>query len=147
MTQANMTRTPLVPTGHSKPVGRYSPGIALRSEAAGSLVFLSGQVATDEHGRMLHPGDAGRQAEVVFDRLAAVLEAAGLTLGDLVSVTIYVRDLRSHFAAVSAVRNARLSEPGPASAFVGVLDLVEDGCLVEISGVAAAGITADREPR
>ena len=140
------SRIPLVPAGHSKPVGRYSPGVALRSETAGSLVFLSGQVATDEHGRMLHPGDAGGQAEVVFDRLAAVLEAAGLTLADLVSVTIYVRDLRSHFAAVSAVRDARLSEPGPSSAFIGVLDLVEDGCRVEISGIAAAGIAAGREP-
>jgi enamine deaminase RidA (YjgF/YER057c/UK114 family) len=141
------TRNALIPAGHSKPVGKYSPGIALRSEAAGSLVFLSGQVATDAHGAMLHPGDAGGQAEVVFDRLAAVLDAAGLGLGDLVSLTIYVRDLGSNFDAVSAVRNARLSEPGPSSAFLGVQDLVEDGCLVEISGVAAAGISSDREPQ
>jgi 2-iminobutanoate/2-iminopropanoate deaminase len=130
-------RIPLVPEGHSKPVGKYSPGIALRPEAAGSLVFVSGQVATDEHGRLLHPGDAGGQAEVVFDRLAAVLAAAGLGLADLVSLTIYVCDLGENFAAVSAVRNARLSEPGPSSAFVGVAALVEDGCLVEISGIAA----------
>ncbi|MEO6501810.1 MAG: RidA family protein [Jatrophihabitantaceae bacterium] len=141
------TRVALVLPGHSKPVGIYSPGIALHSEAAGSLVFLSGQVATDEHGRMLHPGDAGSQAEVVFDRLAAVLAAAGLDLGDLVSLTIYVRDLGVNFAAVSAVRNARLSEPGPSSAFLGVSELVEAGCLVEISGVAARGISTAREPQ
>lgn len=129
-------RIALVPEGHSKPVGRYSPGIALRS-AAGGLVFVSGQVATDEHGGLLHPGDAGGQAQVVFDRLAAVLAAAELGLSDLVSLTIYVRELASNFAAVSAVRNARLAEPGPSSAFVGVAELVEDGCLVEISGIAA----------
>ncbi len=137
-------RVPLVPQGHSKPVGKYSPGIALRSEAAGSLVFVSGQVATDEHGRLLHPDDPAGQAEAVFDRIAAVLAAAGLGLGDLVSVTIYVRDLAANFAPVSAVRNARLSEPGPSSAFVGVAALVEDGCLVEISGIAAR---AAGEPR
>lgn len=130
-------RKTLVPAGHSKPVGRYSPGVALQSEAAGSLVFVSGQVATDERGRLLHPDDPAGQAEVVFDRLAAVLAAAGLELADLVSLTIYVRDLAANFAAVSAVRNARLSEPGPSSAFVGVAALVEDGCLVEISGIAA----------
>ncbi|HEV2888164.1 MAG TPA: RidA family protein [Jatrophihabitans sp.] len=140
------TRIPLVPAGHSKPVGKYSPGIALRSEAAGELVFVSGQVSTDAHGRLLHPGDAGGQAGVVFDRIAAVLAAAGLGLADLVSLTIYVRDLRSNFAAVSAVRNARLGEPGPSSAFLGVAELVEDGCLVEISGVAAGGTTV-REPQ
>ncbi|HST47199.1 RidA family protein [Jatrophihabitans sp.] len=137
-------RIPLVPAGHSKPVGRYSPGIALRSEVAGSLVFVSGQVATDEHGRLLHPGDAAGQAGVVFDRLAAVLAAADLELADLVSLTIYVCDLAANFAAVSAVRNARLSEPGPSSAFVGVAALVEAGCLVEISGIAARAADGSR---
>jgi len=88
--------------------------------------------------RLLHPGDAGGQAQVVFDRLAAVLAAAELSLSDLVSLTIYVRELASNFAAVSAVRDARLAEPGPSSAFVGVAELVEDGCLVEISGIAAS---------
>jgi len=140
------TRIPLLPAGHSKPVGTYSPGIAVRSDEAGALVFVSGQVATDEHGGLLHPGDAGGQAGVVFDRLAAVLASAGLELRDLVSLTIYVRDLAANFAAVSAVRNARLEHPGPSSAFVGVAELVEEGCLVEISGVAAAGTTLTREP-
>ncbi|HEX8078838.1 MAG TPA: RidA family protein [Jatrophihabitans sp.] len=141
------TKIALVPEGHSKPVGKYSPGIELQGQAAGSLVFLSGQVATDARGEMLHPGDAGGQAHVVFDRLAAVLAAAGLGLSDLVSLTIYVRDLSVNFAAVSAVRNARLGEPGPSSAFLGVAELVEDGCLVEIGGIAAAGVTLAHEPR
>lgn len=139
------TRVPLSPGGHSKPVGKYSAGIALHSDTAGSLVFVSGQVATDQDGRLLCPGDAGGQAGVVFDRLAAVLAAAGLQLRDLVSLTIYVRDLASNFAAVSAVRNARLDHPGPSSAFVGIAELVEDGCLVEISGIAAAGAGPARE--
>jgi enamine deaminase RidA (YjgF/YER057c/UK114 family) len=133
-------RIPLLPQGHSKPVGKYSPGIAVAGGASGagqSLVFVSGQVATDGGGRVLHPSDPAGQAGVVFDRIEAVLAEAGLGLADLVSLTIYLLDLPANFAAVSAVRNARLSEPGPSSAFVGVATLVEAGCLVEISGIAA----------
>jgi len=129
-------RIPLLPPGHSKPVGKYSPGIALTGPAE-QLVFVSGQVATDDAGRLLHPDDPAGQAEVVFDRIEAVLGQAGLGLADLVSLTIYLIDLPANFAAVSAVRNRRLSQPGPSSAFVGVAGLVEAGCLVEISGIAA----------
>jgi enamine deaminase RidA (YjgF/YER057c/UK114 family) len=126
-------RNALIPAGHSKPVGRYSPGIAVQG---GSLVFVSGQVATDESGAVLEPGDVAGQTRVVFDRMGQVLKAAGGTLADLVSLVIYVVDVRRDFAAVSGVRNGLLSEPAPASTLVEVAALVEDGCLVEISGVA-----------
>jgi 2-iminobutanoate/2-iminopropanoate deaminase len=128
-------RIPLLPAGHSKPVGSYSPGIAVTG-SVDKLVFVSGQVASDDTGRMLHPDDPAGQAEVVFDRIEAVLGEAGLGLADLVSLTIYLVDLPANFATVSAVRNRRLSQPGPSSAFVGVAGLVEAGCLVEISGIA-----------
>jgi enamine deaminase RidA (YjgF/YER057c/UK114 family) len=128
-------RIPLLPPGHSKPVGKYSPGIALTGPL-GELVFVSGQVAIDDAGRLLHPDDPAGQAEAVFDRIEAVLGQAGLGLADLASLTIYLLDLPANFAAVSAVRNRRLSQPGPSSAFVGVAALVEAGCLVEISGIA-----------
>ncbi|MGI8664564.1 MAG: RidA family protein [Jatrophihabitans sp.] len=131
------SRIALIPEGHSKPVGRYSPGIRLTGGAAGSLVFVSGQVASDSTGTVLHHEDAGAQADVVFDRIEAVLAEADLGLSDLVSLCIYVVDLRSNFGPVSTVRNRRLSEPGPASAFVGVSELVERGCLLEISAIAA----------
>lgn len=126
-------RKALIPDGHSKPVGRYSPGIAVQG---GQLVFVSGQVSTDENGTVLKPGDAAGQTEVVFDRIAQVLAAAGATLADLVSLVIYVVDVRRDFPAISGVRNRLLSDPAPSSTLVEVASLVEDGCLVEISGIA-----------
>lgn len=125
------TMRALVPAGHSKPIGRYSPGVAVDR-----LVFVSGQVATDVHGAVLHPGDAAGQAEVVFERIGQVLAEAGGTLSDLVSVVVYVVDVKRDFPAVSGVRNRLLGEPAPASTLVEVSRLAEDGCLVEISGVA-----------
>jgi enamine deaminase RidA (YjgF/YER057c/UK114 family) len=129
-------RAALVPTGHSKPVGRYSPGIAVPVRGPLTLVFLSGQVSTDEHGRLLCPGDAGGQAEVAFRRLEAVLATRGGRLADLVAVTVFLVDVERDFAAVSAVRNRVLADPPPASTVVQVARLVEDGCLVEINATA-----------
>jgi 2-iminobutanoate/2-iminopropanoate deaminase len=126
----------LLPDGHSKPIARYSPGIAVALGGPRQLVFVSGQVATDEAGAVCCPGDAGGQTEIVFDRMAQVLAAAGGRLSDLVNVTVYVADVARDFAAISAVRNRLLGDPAPASALVEVSRLAESGCLVEISGIA-----------
>ncbi|GIF15713.1 RidA family protein [Actinoplanes teichomyceticus] len=132
-------RSSLIPRGHSKPIGRYSPGVRAELPAGASLVFVSGQVATDDAGVVLCPDDPGGQTRVVFARIADVLAEAGATLADIVSVTIYLTDVAAHFTAVSAVRNELLPEPPPASVLVEVSRLAEPGCLVEISAVAVAG--------
>lgn len=128
--------TALVPDGHSKPIGRYSPGLEVEVPAGARLVFVSGQVATDLDGTVLSPEDPAGQTEVVFDRIRAVLRQAGGDLGDLVSLVLYLVDVRRDFAAVSGVRDRTLGDPAPASALVEVARLAEAGCLVEISGVA-----------
>jgi enamine deaminase RidA (YjgF/YER057c/UK114 family) len=132
-------KTVLLPEGHSKPIGRYSPGIRVAVPAGTGLVFVSGQVATDDQGRVQAPGDAGAQTRVVFRRIEQVLAAAGGALADLVSLTIYLTDVRRDFPAVSAVRNEVLADPPPASVLVQVAALAETGCVVEISGVATVG--------
>lgn len=126
----------LVPPEHSKPVGSYSPGVAVDLAPSSRLVFVTGQVATDSEGTVLCQGDPAGQTHVVFDRIAAILAEAGAELGDLVSLVVYLPDL-SHFHAVSSVRNERLGAHAPSSTLVEVSRLVEAGCLVEISGVAA----------
>ncbi|SCF06566.1 Enamine deaminase RidA, house cleaning of reactive enamine intermediates, YjgF/YER057c/UK114 family [Micromonospora haikouensis] len=129
-------KTVLLPEGHSKPIGRYSPGIRVAASSGAGLVFISGQVATDDHGNVLSPENAREQARVVFGRIEQVLAAAGGSLADLVSVTIYLTDVRRDFPAVSAVRNEVLADPPPASVLVEVAALAETGCVVEISGIA-----------
>jgi 2-iminobutanoate/2-iminopropanoate deaminase len=128
-------RVVLLPPGHSRPIGRYSPGLAVVPQAGGRFVFVSGQVATDHQGRVLAPGNPGTQAEIVFERIESVLAQAGGSLADLVSVVVYLVD-RAHFEAVSAVRNRVLSEPAPSSTLIVAARLAEEGCLVEISGIA-----------
>lgn len=128
-------KTVLVPSGHSKPVGAYSPGISVSPSRLNSLVFVTGQVATDKDGNVLCPNDPGGQTRVVFERIAGVLAEAGGGLADLVSLTIYVPDL-AHFPEISKMRDEMVPIPAPSSTLVEVAGLVEKGCLVEISGIA-----------
>jgi 2-iminobutanoate/2-iminopropanoate deaminase len=128
-------KTLLLPNLHSKPVGKYSPGIAIRATPVYSLIFVSGQVATSESGGVVGRGNPSYQTEVVFERLADILKVAGGSLSDLVSICIYTTSI-SYFPAISAVRDRILGLLPPASTFVAVSNLVEEGCLVEISGTA-----------
>jgi enamine deaminase RidA (YjgF/YER057c/UK114 family) len=111
--------------------------VLLDLTSADGLVFVSGQVATDDRGEVLGRGDVGAQAEIVFGRIARVLACAGAELTDIVQVTIYLADIARDFAAFSAVRNRVLGDPAPASTLVEVSRLAEDGCLVEVSAIAS----------
>ncbi|MEU4062663.1 RidA family protein [Streptomyces wedmorensis] len=138
MTDDNAARsgaTAVLPPLHTRPIGKYSPGMSVPLGDGRRMVFVSGQVASDAEGRTIAPGDPAAQAEAVFERLSDVLEQAGGTLADLVSVVVYLVRM-SDFAAVSEVRNRVLSDPAPASTLVEVSALAIADHLVEISGVA-----------
>jgi len=128
----------LVPKGHSKPIGKYSPGISVTPSSTSRWIFVSGQVAVDADGCVIGIGDAARQATEVFLRIGQVLAQAGGKLSDLVNVVIYLADI-GDFIGVSAVRNKILGDPAPASTLVVVNRLAEADCLVEISGIAVVG--------
>ena len=66
--------------------------------------------------------------------LAAVLDAAGLTLADVVKTTIFLADM-GDFAAVNAVYARYMPDPPPARSTVGVAALPKGG-LVEIEAIA-----------
>lgn len=128
-------REAIFPPGHTKPIGRYSPGVAVSLSTRDRVLFISGQVATDSGGRTVAPGDPTGQTEYVFDKITAILTAADGTLRDLVALTIYLTDL-SQFEQVSSVRNRRLSDPAPSSTLVEVASLAIPDHLVEISAIA-----------
>jgi enamine deaminase RidA (YjgF/YER057c/UK114 family) len=85
-------------------VNRYSA--AIRS---GDLLFVSGQVGGRDDGSP--EPEFERQVLLAFNNLAAVLEAAGCTLADLVDVTTYHTDPDAQFETVRAVRERLIGEP------------------------------------
>ncbi|MFS8184748.1 RidA family protein [Pseudovibrio denitrificans] len=129
------TISPILPSDHTKPIGKYSPAIAVPYNSHSNLVFISGQVASDSSGHTIGLGDAGTQTAYVFDKIANILENTGGDLSHLVSLTIYLTSM-ADFSLVSNVRNNVLHDPAPSSTLVEVSRLAIQDHLVEISAVA-----------
>jgi len=116
------------PPNAAKPLAPYTPAIL-----ANGFVFLSGQIALDEHGN-LHVADITTETRRVMDNIGILLKAAGLDHSHLVKVTIFLSDM-AHYAAVNAVYGAYFKDTPPAREAVAVKGLPR-GVNVEISGIA-----------
>lgn len=112
-------------------IGPYSQAVR-----AGNLVFVSGQIPLDPATGQLVGGDIGVQTEQVLENLAAILEAAGSSLAQVVKATVYLRDL-GEFGRMNEVYAKFFGENPPARATVQVARLPREAAL-EIDVVAEA---------
>jgi enamine deaminase RidA (YjgF/YER057c/UK114 family) len=123
---------PLTPASIRAPFARYSHGIEV--PAGHRLVVCSGQlgVALDERV----PDDAGEQAELCFQNIAAILVEAGMTLRDIVRINAFVTD-RAHLRPYMAVRDRIVGDPPPASTLMIVSGFARREFKVEVEAIAA----------
>jgi reactive intermediate/imine deaminase len=63
-----------------------------RAVRAGNLLFLSGQIPIDAHGRIV-TGDISVQARAVMERIAETLQVAGAGFNDVVRTTVWLADM------------------------------------------------------
>ncbi|HKC76916.1 MAG TPA: RidA family protein [Gaiellaceae bacterium] len=101
----------------------------------GRLVVVSGQVAFDEAGAVVH-GGAAEQAEQAFENVRRCLAVEGATFDDIVKLTYYVTDIQ-FLAEIRTVRDRLM--PGaekPASTAVQVVALALPELLLEIDALA-----------
>lgn len=98
-------------------IGTYSQAIR-----AGGAIYLSGQIPLDPQTMQLVDGGTEAEIRQVFDNLAAVAEAAGATLADVVKLNVYLTDL-GNFALVNQIMAEYFREPYPARAAIGVAAL------------------------
>jgi enamine deaminase RidA (YjgF/YER057c/UK114 family) len=106
---------------------------------SGVLIVVSGQVALDESGEVVGPGDPAAQARQVFENLRRCLAAAGAGFGDVVKLTYYLTDV-AHLPAIRAVRDELLgADRLPASTAVQVAALVQPELLMEVEAFALIG--------
>jgi 2-iminobutanoate/2-iminopropanoate deaminase len=127
-----MTRQAVTTTNAPAAIGPYSQAIALDG-----FVFCSGQLGLDPATGELVEGGVEAQAERSLRNLAAVLDAAGLTIDDVVKTTIFLADI-GDFAAVNAVYARQVTDPPPARSTVAVAALPKGG-RVEIEVIARRG--------
>ena len=124
-----MPRTAISTTQAPAAIGPYSQAIR-----ADGYVFCSGQLGLDPATGDFVAGDVGAQAEQALRNLGAVLEAAGLTFGDVVKTTIFLADM-ADFAAVNGVYGRFVTDPPPARSTIAVAALPKGG-RVEIEATA-----------
>jgi enamine deaminase RidA (YjgF/YER057c/UK114 family) len=102
------------------------------------MLYVSGVTSRDSSGAVVGPGDYEAQTRQVCENLKAVVEAAGGTLADIVSVTVFVVDIEQ-FETIHRVRRSYFSEDPPASTMVQVSRFVDKNCLIQINAIAALG--------
>lgn len=127
-----MTREIIKTSRAPEAIGTYSQAVR-----CGTTVYLSGQIPLVPETMELQEGDMEAQVRRVFDNLAAVAEAAGGTLADVVKLNVFLPDL-GHFAIVNAVMAEYFQPPYPARAAVGVAALPR-GAQVEMDAVLELG--------
>jgi len=101
-------------------------------------LYVSGQVAWDSERQLIGGGSLEAQATQAFKNLTAIVEAAGGTLADVVSVRIYIVDYRPEKAvAVGGVFRRYFSNTAPpAATWVGVGALADPAFLLEVEATA-----------
>jgi len=103
---------------------------------AGELLFISGQVAWDEAGKIVGLGDPGAQARQVFHNLRVILQSVGADLDAITKLTVYVTSF-DWFEELAAIRGELFPEGPPASSLIQVAGLVLAEFLIEVDAVAA----------
>jgi reactive intermediate/imine deaminase len=124
-----MPKTPLHTDDAPAAIGPYSQAIR-----AGETVYLSGQIPLDPATGEVVIGDFEARVRRVFANLAAVCEAAGGGLADIVKLNVFLTDL-GRFAEVNRIMAEVFARPFPARAAVQVSALPK-GVDVEMDAVA-----------
>jgi len=109
-------------------IGTYSQAVRVDN-----TVYLSGQIPLDPQSMEVVDGGIEVEIHRVFKNLAAVCDAAGGSLQDIVKLNIFLTDL-ANFPIVNQVMAQYFSQPYPARAAIGVASLPK-GVAVEMDAV------------
>lgn len=102
----------------------------------GDRVYVSGQGPVDPRTRVVETETIEAQTAQTLENVAAILDAAGTSLDDVVKANVYVTDM-DNYDAVNRVYSNYVTEPYPARCAVEVSDLPID-IGVEIDVIARA---------
>ena len=125
------------PSAVAAPYGDRFAHVARLELDGGALLMLAGQVAVDDAGQVVAPGDAAAQTERIFEIVGAVLAAHGATFADVMHIRTFMTDL-DDLPAYGAVRRRLFpGVPPPASTTVEVSRLFLPGLVLEVEVTAA----------
>jgi 2-iminobutanoate/2-iminopropanoate deaminase len=103
---------------------------------SGDTLYVAGHLGIDPHSGNA-PTDTTAEARLVMEAVKRTIEAAGLTMDDLVAVTVYCTDLQL-YDGFNAIYRSYFHGHYPARAFIGTDKLLR-GAHFELQGVAIKG--------
>ena len=109
-------------------IGTYSQAVK-----CGDTVYLSGQIPLDPKTMQLCSEEIRLQIEQVLENLAAVCEASGGSLANIVKLSVFLTDL-THFPLINEAMGRYFTEPYPARVAIGVAALPR-GAQVEMDAI------------
>ena len=112
------------------PAGHYSQAIV-----HGGLVYVSGQLPINPLSGEKINGSIQNQTQQVLTNIAAILEASGSRMDQVLKVTVYISDI-SLWGKVNEVYSLVFGDHKPARAMVPTKAL-HHGFLIEVDAVAA----------
>jgi 2-iminobutanoate/2-iminopropanoate deaminase len=124
-----MTRKIIVTDQSPGAIGPYNQAVK-----SGGFLFTAGQIPLDPVSLDIVGTTAAEQARQALRNAQAVVEAADMTLADVVKVTVFIRDM-NEFAAINEVYAGFFPDNPPARSVVEVSRLPKD-VLVEVEMVA-----------
>ncbi len=118
-------RTPNAP----QPLGPYSQGIK-----AGNFLFVAGQGPIDPKTGQMSSEEIETQTRQTLENIKAIVEASGLSMRDLVKVSIFLKNV-DDFRKMNEVYKTFFPENPPARTTVEA-KLPAPGMLIEIDAIA-----------
>lgn len=121
----------------------YEPFRLAQGYRVGDLLFISGQAAIDQTGRIVGVGNFDTQAKQAFQNLDRVLVAGGSSMRNVIKVTIFLTDM-AYFDRIVELRGQWFTAPYPADTIVEVSSLYSPDAMIEIEAIAVADAAAER---
>ena len=116
-------------------------GIVQANEVRGAqrMLFCSGQAASDEQGKIMHPDDMSAQITLALNNLETVLRESGFSFKDIVRLNVYTTDVDKFFENHDAFIT-RLSDNGcrHTGCLLGVARLGLPEMMIEIEATAVS---------
>ena len=98
----------------------------------GDTLYLSGTIGLDENNEV--PDDPAEEARLVMNSIKANIEAAGMTMDDIVVIQVFCSDV-AHYQAFNDVYRTFFTKEYPARAFLGAGTLLFNARF-EVQGIA-----------
>jgi 2-iminobutanoate/2-iminopropanoate deaminase len=111
----------------------YSPAVKTRG---GTTVYLAGYGGFQDESGKTYLDDFDAQVRVSFERISKTLEKAGGTLDDIVTMTVFITDMKNGTRFTQLRRETFKEGRYPASALIGIKELARPEMMIEIQAIA-----------